>query len=216
MKKILVLLAFVLSLTSFSNEEVEITPIPANIAPVIENISISDVGNEDFIISVLGSLEADPEIMEKMSVIGEAVDNEVLKSSPDWVKVEQLYNELSVYTNKVSVNMMKTLKEVGLDKTEPNFEAEMNNEIMSDMVLDQGMEENAVNEKEIMDAIKKGMTVKEIERMEELSGRISLEIEKENPKWDEVENDYNELSKYTNKVTVIIMQVENKNKNGAQ
>ncbi|MGL5961508.1 MAG: hypothetical protein ACRCZ0_06090, partial [Cetobacterium sp.] len=155
-------------------------------------------------------------IMEKMSVIGEAVDNEVLKSSPDWVKVEQLYNELSVYTNKVSVNMMKTLKEVGLDKTEPNFEAEMNNEIMSDMVLDQGMEENAVNEKEIMDAIKKGMTVKEIERMEELSGRISLEIEKENPKWDEVENDYNELSKYTNKVTVIIMQVENKNKNGAQ
>ncbi|MGL5960480.1 MAG: hypothetical protein ACRCZ0_00810, partial [Cetobacterium sp.] len=106
MKKILVLLAFVLSLTSFSNEEVEITPIPANIAPVIENISISDVGNEDFIISVLGSLEADPEIMEKMSVIGEAVDNEVLKSSPDWVKVEQLYNELSVYTNKVSVNMM--------------------------------------------------------------------------------------------------------------
>ncbi|MGL4977104.1 MAG: hypothetical protein ACRC5G_03730, partial [Cetobacterium sp.] len=70
MKKILVLLAFVLSLTSFSEEEVKITPIPANVAPVIENISISDVGNEDFIISVLGSLEADPEIMEKMSVIG--------------------------------------------------------------------------------------------------------------------------------------------------
>ncbi|MGL5051172.1 MAG: hypothetical protein ACRC6E_11200, partial [Fusobacteriaceae bacterium] len=187
------------------------------IAPVIENISISDISNEDFIISVIGSLEADPEIMAKMDVLGEEVDSEVQKENPNWKKVEQLYNELSVYTNKVSVNMMRTLKEVGLDKTEPNFEEEMNNEIMSDMVLDQGisMDSNPADEKQIMDAIKKDMTNREIARMEELSERISIEIEKSSPNWEQVENDYNELSKYTNKVTVIIMQVE-KNKSRVQ
>ncbi|MGL5000672.1 MAG: hypothetical protein ACRC6J_02990 [Cetobacterium sp.] len=232
MKKIIVLLTFILCIKSFSTEmsasteitvepkvqsEVAIEPmmpiIPVQNPATIENISISDLSNEDFIISVIGSLEADPEIMEKMSVLGEEVDLEVQKESPDWKKVEQLYNELSVYTNKVSVNMMRTLKEVGLDKTEPNFEAEMNNEIISDMVLDQGMsmEADPADEKEIMDAIQKGMTNREIARMEDLSGRISIEIEKESPNWEQVESEYNELSKYTNKVTVIIMQVE-KNK----
>ncbi|MGL5052611.1 MAG: hypothetical protein ACRC5W_03340, partial [Cetobacterium sp.] len=198
-------------------EGVVVPAIPVTIAPVIENISISDISNEDFIISVIGSLEADPEIMAKMDVLGEEVDSEVQKENPNWKKVEQLYNELSVYTNKVSVNMMRTLKEVGLDKTEPNFEEEMNNEIMSDMVLDQGisMSSDPADEKEIMDAIKKGMTSREIARMEELSERISIEIEKSSPSWEQVENDYNELSKYTNKVTIIIMQVE-KNKSRVQ
>ncbi|MGL5088839.1 MAG: hypothetical protein ACRC0Y_11905 [Fusobacteriaceae bacterium] len=233
MKKILILLVFILSVVSFSEEisdEVQnltqneslvegvvVPAIPVTIAPVIENISISDISNEDFIISVIGSLEADPEIMAKMDVLGEEVDSEVQKENPNWKKVEQLYNELSVYTNKVSVNMMRTLKEVGLDKTEPNFEEEMNNEIMSDMVLDQGisMDSNPADEKQIMDAIKKDMTNREIARMEELSERISIEIEKSSPNWEQVENDYNELSKYTNKVTVIIMQVE-KNKSRVQ
>ncbi|MGL4999881.1 hypothetical protein [Cetobacterium sp.] len=233
MKKILILLVFILSIVSFSEEisdEVQnltqneslvegvvVPAIPVTIAPVIENISISDISNEDFIISVIGSLEADPEIMAKMDVLGEEVDSEVQKENPNWKKVEQLYNELSVYTNKVSVNMMRTLKEVGLDKTEPNFEEEMNNEIMSDMVLDQGisMSSDPADEKEIMDAIKKGMTSREIARMEELSERISIEIEKSSPSWEQVENDYNELSKYTNKVTIIIMQVE-KNKSRVQ
>ncbi|MGL5356177.1 MAG: hypothetical protein ACRDAQ_06475 [Cetobacterium sp.] len=230
MRKIVILLNLILSIVSFSVEvldkveiesEAAVVPMiitaPINAAPVIENISMSDLSNEEFIISVIGSLEADPEIMEKMSVLGEEVDSEVQKESPDWKKVEKLYNELSIYTNKVSVNMMRTLKEVGLDKTEPNFEAEMNNEILSDMVLDQGMSMNSdpADEKEIMDAIKKGMTNREIARMEDLSESISIEIEKESPNWEQVENEYNELSKYTNKVTVIIMQVE-KNKNGVQ
>ncbi|MGL4671568.1 hypothetical protein [Cetobacterium sp.] len=230
MKKIIILLNLILSIVSFSVEvldkveiesEAAVVPMiitaPINAAPVIENISMSDLSNEEFIISVIGSLEADPEIMEKMSVLGEEVDSEVQKQAPDWKKVEKLYNELSIYTNKVSVNMMRTLKEVGLDKTEPNFEAEMNNEILSDMVLDQGISMNSdpADEKEIMDAIKKGMTNREITRMEDLSESISIEIEKESPNWEQVENEYNELSKYTNKVTVIIMQVE-KNKNGVQ
>ena len=59
------------------------------------------------------------------------------------------------------------------------------------------------------------MTTKEIARMEEISGKISTEIELPNPNWEQVEKDYNELSKYTNKVTVIIMQVEKK-RNGVQ
>ncbi|MGL5053711.1 MAG: hypothetical protein ACRC5W_09030, partial [Cetobacterium sp.] len=78
MKKILILLVFILSIVSFSEEisdEVQnltqneslvegvvVPAIPVTIAPVIENISISDISNEDFIISVIGSLEADPEI----------------------------------------------------------------------------------------------------------------------------------------------------------
>ncbi|MGL5050366.1 MAG: hypothetical protein ACRC6E_06975, partial [Fusobacteriaceae bacterium] len=86
MKKILILLVFILSVVSFSEEisdEVQnltqneslvegvvVPAIPVTIAPVIENISISDISNEDFIISVIGSLEADPEIMAKMDVLG--------------------------------------------------------------------------------------------------------------------------------------------------
>ncbi|MGL5726070.1 hypothetical protein, partial [Cetobacterium sp.] len=81
--------------------------------------------------------------------------------------------------------------------------------------LDQDMPSDPVDEAEIMEAIKKGMTAKEIARMEEISGKISTEIELQNPNWEQVEKDYNELSKYTNKVTVIIMQVEKK-RNGAQ
>ncbi|MGL4672667.1 hypothetical protein [Cetobacterium sp.] len=218
MKKILIVLSLIVSLVSFSaeilNEPVN-EPNNENSTPVIQNVSVSDVGNEEFIISVMGSLESDPDIMEKMNEIGEIVDSEVAKENPDWVKVERLYNELSVYTNKVSVNMMRTLKEGGLEKSEPNFEQEMNSEMVSDMFLDQDIPANPVDESEIMEAIKKGMTAKEIARMEEISGKISAEIELPNPNWEQVENDYNELSKYTNKVTVIIMQVEKK-RNGVQ
>ncbi|MGL4653152.1 hypothetical protein [Cetobacterium sp.] len=214
MKKILIILSLIVSIVSFSTE-ISNELIDENNYPVIENVSITDVANEDFIISVMGSLESDPEIMEKINEIGEIVDSEVAKENPDWVKVEELYNQLSLYTNKVAVNMMRTLKEGGLEKTEPNFEQEMNNEIVSDMFLDQDMPSDPVDEAEIMEAIKKGMTAKEIARMEEISGKISTEIELQNPNWEQVEKDYNELSKYTNKVTVIIMQVEKK-RNGAQ
>lgn len=218
MKKILIVLSLIVSLVSFSaeilNESVN-EPNNENSTPVIQNVSVSDVGNEEFIISVMGSLESDPEIMNKINEIGEIVDSEVQKDSPDWKKVEELYNELSIYTNKVAVNMMRTLKEGGLEKSDPNFESDMNNEIVSDMFLDQDMPSNPVDENEIMEAIKKGMTAKEIARMEEISGKISAEIELPNPNWEQVENDYNELSKYTNKVTVIIMQVEKK-RNGVQ
>lgn len=213
MKKILIILSLVVSIVSFSTE-ISNGLVDENDYPVIENLSI-DVANEDFIISVMGSLESDPEIMGKINEIGEIVDSEVAKENPDWVKVEELYNQLSLYTNKVAVNMMRTLKEGGLEKTEPNFEQEMNNEIVSDMFLDQDMPSDPVDEAEIMEAIKKGMTAKEIARMEEISGKISTEIELQNPNWEQVEKDYNELSKYTNKVTVIIMQVEKK-RNGAQ
>ena len=72
-----------------------------------------------------------------------------------------------------------------------------------------------MDEKEVMKAIKKGMSDRELERMEYLSSKIAKEIERPKPDWDQVEKDYNELSKYTNKVTVIIMKVE-KDKNGAQ
>ncbi|MGL5544368.1 MAG: hypothetical protein ACRDB6_04560 [Cetobacterium sp.] len=214
MKKILIILSLIVSIVSFSTE-ISNELIDENSYPVIENVSVTDVANEDFIISVMGSLESDPEIMEKINEIGEIVDSEVAKENPDWVKVEELYNQLSLYTNKVAVNMMRTLKEGGLEKTEPNFEQEMNNEIVSDMFLDQDMPSDPVDEAEIMEAIKKGMTAKEIARMEEISGKISTEIELQNPNWEQVEKDYNELSKYTNKVTVIIMQVEKK-RNGAQ
>ena len=150
-----------------------------------------------------------------MNEIGELVDAEVQKEKPDWTKVEDLYNELSMYTNKMAVNMMRTLKEGGLDKSEPNFEEEINNELMSDMVLDDDVSSNSMDEKEVMKAIKKGMSDRELERMEYLSSKIAKEIERPKPDWDQVEKDYNELSKYTNKVTVIIMKVE-KDKNGAQ
>ncbi len=214
MKKILIILISICSIVSFSAEIVN-EVVNDNSVPIIENVSISDVANEEFIISVMGSLESDPEIMNKINEIGEIVDSEVQKDSPDWKKVEELYNELSIYTNKVAVNMMRTLKEGGLEKSDPNFESDMNNEIVSDMFLDQDMPSNPVDENEIMEAIKKGMTAKEIARMEEISGKISAEIELPNPNWEQVENDYNELSKYTNKVTVIIMQVEKK-RNGVQ
>ncbi|WP_047382330.1 MULTISPECIES: hypothetical protein [unclassified Cetobacterium] len=214
MKKILIILISICSIVSFSAEIVN-EVVNDNSVPIIENVSISDVANEEFIISVMGSLESDPEIMNKINEIGEIVDSEVQKDSPDWKKVEELYNELSIYTNKVAVNMMRTLKEGGLEKSDPNFESDMNNEIVSDMFLDQDMPSNPVDENEIMEAIKKGMTTKEIARMEEISGKISTEIELPNPNWEQVEKDYNELSKYTNKVTVIIMQVEKK-RNGVQ
>ena len=86
------------------------------------------MANEQFIQNVMGNLGEDLENMEKMNEIGELVDAEVQKEKPDWTKVEDLYNELSMYTNKMAVNMMRTLKEGGLDKSEPNFEEEINNE----------------------------------------------------------------------------------------
>ena len=202
MKIILIVLSMMLSITSFSAEETN--NLNTN-APTIENVSVSNMANEQFIQNVMGNLGEDSENMEKMNEIGELVD----------AKVEDLYNELSMYTNKMAVNMMRTLKEGGLDKSEPNFEEEINNELMSDMVLDDDVSSNSMDEKEVMKAIKKGMSDRELERMEYLSSKIAKEIERPKPDWDQVEKDYNELSKYTNKVTVIIMKVE-KDKNGAQ
>lgn len=206
------MLSIILSITSFSTEDKN----SSNVNTItVENISVTNMVNEEFIQNVMGSLSDESENMDKMNEIGEQVDAEVQKEKPDWTKVESLYNELSMYTNKLAVNMMRTLKEGGFDKSEPNFEEEINNELMSDMVLDDDVSSNFMEEQEIMKAIKKEMPDRELERMEYLSTKIAKEIERANPDWDQVEKDYNELSKYTNKVTVIIMKVE-KNKNGAQ
>lgn len=203
MKIVIITLSLILSIASFSKENID---TKNDQVPTVENISVSNIANEEFIQNVMGSIEEDSEETNKMNEIGDLVDAEVQKPNPDWVKVEQLYNELSIYTNKLAVNMMKTLKEGGLEKSEPNFEEEMNNELMSDMVLDEDVPSNSADEKEIMTAIKKGMTDRELERMEYLSSKIASEIERPNPDWKQVEKDYNELSKYTNKVTVIIMK----------
>lgn len=203
MKIVIITLSLILSIASFSTENID---TKNDQVPTVENISVSNIANEEFIQNVMGSIEEDSEETNKMNEIGDLVDAEVQKPNPDWVKVEQLYNELSMYTNKLAVNMMKTLKEGGLEKSEPNFEEEMNNELMSDMVLDEDVPSNSADEKEIMTAIKKGMTDRELERMEYLSSKIASEIERPNPDWKQVEKDYNELSKYTNKVTVIIMK----------
>ncbi len=203
MKIVIITLSLILSIASFSTENID---TKNDQVPTVENISVSNIANEEFIQNVMGSIEEDSEETNKMNEIGDLVDAEVQKPNPDWVKVEQLYNELSMYTNKLAVNMMKTLKEGGLEKSEPNFEEEMNNELMSDMVLDEDVPSNSADEKEIMTAIKKGMTDRELERMEYLSSKIANEIERPNPDWKQVEKDYNELSKYTNKVTVIIMK----------
>lgn len=212
MKIIFIMLSIILSITSFSTEDKN----SSNVNTItVENISVTNMVNEEFIQNVMGSLSDESENMDKMNEIGEQVDAEVQKEKPDWTKVEFLYNELSMYTNKLAVNMMRTLKEGGFDKSEPNFEEEINNELMSDMVLDDDVSSNFMEEQEIMKAIKKEMPDRELERMEYLSTKIAKEIERANPDWDQVEKDYNELSKYTNKVTVIIMKVE-KNKNGAQ
>lgn len=212
MKIIFIMLSIILSITSFSTEDKN----SSNVNTItVENISVTNMVNEEFIQNVMGSLSDESENMDKMNEIGEQVDAEVQKEKPDWTKVESLYNELSMYTNKLAVNMMRTLKEGGLDKSEPNFEEEINNELMSDMVLDDDVSSNFMEEQEIMKAIKKEMPDRELERMEYLSTKIAKEIERANPDWNQVEKDYNELSKYTNKVTVIIMKVE-KNKNGAQ
>ncbi|MHA4989015.1 hypothetical protein [Cetobacterium somerae] len=211
MKIILIILSMMLSVTSFSVEETNNLNMNA---PTVENVSVPNMANEQFI-QVIGNMGEDSEDMEKLNEIGERVDAEVQKENPDWIKVEELYNELSIYTNKLAVNMMRALKEGGLDKNEPNFEEEINSELMSDMVLDEDVSSSTMNEKEIMEAIKKGMSDRELERMEYLSSKIATETERPKPDWDQVEKDYNELSKYTNRVTVIIMKVE-KNRNGAQ
>lgn len=211
MKIILIILSMMLSVTSFSVEETNNLNMNAS---TVENVSVPNMANEQFI-QVIGNMGEDSEDMEKLNEIGERVDAEVQKENPDWIKVEELYNELSIYTNKLAVNMMRALKEGGLDKNEPNFEEEINSELMSDMVLDEDVSSSTMNEKEIMEAIKKGMSDRELERMEYLSSKIATETERPKPDWDQVEKDYNELSKYTNRVTVIIMKVE-KNRNGAQ
>ncbi|WP_432205027.1 hypothetical protein ACQ9ZF_03430 [Cetobacterium somerae] len=212
MKKIFIILSFILSVTSFSTEVASETETKT---PTIENISVTNLSNEQFIQNVMGNIDADSEITTKMDEIGELVDAEVQKPKPDWNKVEQLYNELSIYTNKLAVSMMRTLKEEGVEKTEPNIEEEINSELMSDMNLDQDIPTNSLEEKEIMDAIRKEMPDRDLERMEYLSSKIATEIERPKPDWDQVEKDYNELSRYTNKVTVIIMKVE-KNRNKSE
>ncbi|MDX8335252.1 hypothetical protein [Candidatus Cetobacterium colombiensis] len=212
MKKIFIILSFILSVTSFSTEVASETETKT---PTIENISVTNLSNEQFIQNVMGNIDTDSEITTKMDEIGELVDAEVQKPKPDWNKVEQLYNELSIYTNKLAVSMMRTLKEEGVEKTEPNIEEEINSELMSDMNLDQDIPTNSLEEKEIMDAIRKEMPDRDLERMEYLSSKIATEIERPKPDWDQVEKDYNELSRYTNKVTVIIMKVE-KNRNKSE
>ena len=148
-----------------------------------------------------------------MNEIGEQVDTEIQKEKPNWEKVETLYNELSTYTNKLALETIKTLKENGMDKNEADFE----NDIANDLISDTGLEEvlpKSADEKEVVEAIKKGMTDSDLERMEYLSSKITKEIDKTKPNWTEVEKDYNELSRYTNKVTVILMK-EGKEKNKA-
>lgn len=134
------------------------------------------------------------------------MDTEIQKEKPNWEKVETLYNELSTYTNKLALETIKTLKENGMDKSEADFE----NDIANDLVSDTGLEEvlpKSVDEKEVVEAIKKGMTDSDLERMEYLSSKITKEIDKTKPNWTEVEKDYNELSRYTNKVAVILMKI---------
>lgn len=134
------------------------------------------------------------------------MDTEIQKEKPNWEKVETLYNELSTYTNKLALETIKTLKENGMDKSEADFE----NDIANDLVSDTGLEEvlpKSVDEKEVVEAIKKGMTDSDLERMEYLSSKITKEIDKTKPNWTEVEKDYNELSIYTNKVAVILMKI---------
>lgn len=100
-----------------------------------------------------------------------------------------------------------------MDKNEADFE----NDIANDLISDTGLEEvlpKSADEKEVVEAIKKGMTDSDLERMEYLSSKITKEIDKTKPNWTEVEKDYNELSRYTNKVTVILMK-EGKEKNKA-
>ncbi|MEG0070101.1 MAG: hypothetical protein RR693_10000, partial [Cetobacterium sp.] len=91
-------------------------------------------------------------------------------------------------------------------------EEEINEEVMADMLPDDELSSNPIEEKEVLDKINKEMTKKELDRMDELSSNIATEIDKSNPNWDQVEKDYNELSKYTNKITVIIIRLE-KSKN---
>lgn len=210
MKIILIILSIMLSVISFSTEKADDSS--KNI-PTIDKTVASKIVNKELIQNIMGNIGKDSENIDKMNEIGEQVDTEIQKEKPNWEKVETLYNELSTYTNKLALETIKTLKENGMDKNEADFE----NDIANDLVSDTGLEEvlpKSVDEKEVVEAIKKGMTDSDLERMEYLSSKITKEIDKTKPNWTEVEKDYNELSRYTNKVTVILMK-EGKEKNKA-
>lgn len=210
MKIILIILSIMLSVISFSTEKADDSS--KNI-PTIDKTVASKIANKELIQNIMGNIGKDSENIDKMNEIGEQVDTEIQKEKPNWEKVETLYNELSTYTNKLALETIKTLKENGMDKNEADFE----NDIANDLVSDTGLEEvlpKSIDEKEVVEAIKKGMTDSDLERMEYLSSKITKEIDKTKPNWTEVEKDYNELSRYTNKVTVILMK-EGKEKNKA-
>lgn len=207
MKKLIIIFSMVLSISSFTIQEGKVLETP----PVTANTSSDTIPPEDFLQNMLSNIDAEPEIMSKMDTLGEEVDNEIQKANPDWKKVERLYNELSVYTNKIAVDMMKNMKGKGVEKQNSEFEEEINEEVIADMLPDGEISSNPVKEKEVLAEIDKEMSPKELARMDELSSNIALEINKENPDWIQVERDYNELSKYTNKITVIIIRLE-KNK----
>ena len=207
MKKLIIIFSMVLSISSFTIQEGKVLETP----PVTANTSSDTIPPEDFLQNMLSNIDAEPEIMSKMDTLGEEVDNEIQKANPDWKKVERLYNELSVYTNKIAVDMMKNMKGKGVEKQNSEFEEEINEEVIADMLPDGEISSNPVEEKEVLAEIDKEMSPKELARMDELSSNIALEINKENPDWIQVERDYNELSKYTNKITVIIIRLE-KNK----
>ena len=76
MKIILIVLSIILSAISFS---AEVTNNLNTNAPTIDNISISNMANEEFIQNVMGNIGEDPENMDKMNEIGEQVDAEVQK-----------------------------------------------------------------------------------------------------------------------------------------
>ncbi|MEG1339010.1 hypothetical protein [Cetobacterium sp.] len=207
MKKLIILFLLVISITSFTIQD---NKLPETL-PTISNISQTPIPPEELLQNMMTNIDGDPKVVEKMDALGEEVDNEIQKENPDWVKVEKLYNELSIYTNKIAVDMMRSMKEKGVEKENPEYEEEINEEVMADMLPDDEISTNPIEEKEVLDAINKEMTKKELDRMDELSSNIATEIDKQNPNWDQVEKDYNELSKYTNKVTVIIIRLE-KNK----
>ncbi|MEG0236109.1 hypothetical protein [Cetobacterium sp.] len=208
MKKLIILFLLVLSITSFTIQDNKLPEI----LPTISNISQTQIPPEELLQNMMTNIDGDPKVVEKMDALGEEVDNEIQKENPDWIKVEKLYNELSVYTNKIAVDTMRSMKEKGIEKENPEYEEEINEEVMADMLPDDELSSNPIEEKEVLDKINKEMTKKELDRMDELSSNIATEIDKSNPNWDQVEKDYNELSKYTNKITVIIIRLE-KSKN---
>ncbi|MEG0517193.1 MAG: hypothetical protein RR523_16250, partial [Cetobacterium sp.] len=126
MKKLIILFLLVISITSFTIQD---NKLPETL-PTISNISQTPIPPEELLQNMMTNIDGDPKVVEKMDALGEEVDNEIQKENPDWVKVEKLYNELSIYTNKIAVDMMRSMKEKGVEKENPEYEEEINEEVM--------------------------------------------------------------------------------------